>query len=51
MSLMKSLILSHVLPALEDSFVKHAPEMQELLLKEAQEVIDLLSSWLDSKLS
>lgn len=51
MSLLSSFLASHLIPALEQAFIAHEPDMQAALLGEVQALSEQVAKWLDSKLA
>jgi hypothetical protein len=51
MSLLSSFIASHLVPALENAFAAHEPEMQAALLNEIKELTYEVGAWIENKLT
>lgn len=49
MSLINAFLTQHLLGALEEAFIAYEPQLQELVMKETQELISHLVSWVESK--
>jgi len=50
MSLISSLIISNLIKAVEEEFLKHEPEMQDKIIEEMQNLISEAMSWVRGKL-
>lgn len=51
MYLLNAFIISHLIPLIEEAFIKLLPLEQEALLAEIKELSDELVEWIDSKVT
>lgn len=49
-SVILNVIISHLIPFLEEEFVKHEPEIQEALVKEVKVLAAKLEEWSKAKI-
>ena len=50
MGLISSLVVSNLIKAVEEEFLKHEPEMQDKIIEEMQSLISEAMSWVRDKL-
>lgn len=50
MSLLSKFVTQHLVNDLEQEFVKHEPDMKDMLVKEVETFAQMLIDWVSSKL-
>lgn len=49
MSLLSSFLASQLIPALEQAFIAHEPDMQDMLLNEVKALTEKVVEWVNAK--
>lgn len=50
MNLLSSFIVTRIINALEQQFLSHLPELQQVFLNEVSNLVKMVSDWIESKM-